>query len=90
MSARKVQYGAPDSIFGVGFLPYSPVGTPILGRPVTARDDGSEFKIIHIIANWEVRKGPIILRSGYPGGLFPVDKNVVGIKCAMKCLMVMH
>ena len=41
MSARKGQYGALDSISGAGVLPYSPVRTPVLGRPVTVRDDGS-------------------------------------------------
>ena len=42
MSARKGQYGAPDNISGAGFLPYSPVRIPVVGRPVTVRDDGSE------------------------------------------------
>ena len=42
MSARNGQYGAPDSISGAGFLPYSPVRIPVVGRPDTVRDDGSE------------------------------------------------
>ena len=42
MSARKGQYGFPDSISGAGFRPYSPVRIPVVGMPVTVRDDGSE------------------------------------------------
>ena len=42
MSARKGQYGLPDSISGAGLLPYSPVRIPAIGRPVTVLDDGSE------------------------------------------------
>ena len=43
MSARKGQYGAPVSISGAGFLAYSPERIPVTGKPVTVRDDGSEF-----------------------------------------------
>ena len=42
MSARKGQYGDPDSISGAGFLPYSPVRIPVVGRPVIVRDEGSK------------------------------------------------
>ena len=42
MSARKGQYGVSDNISGAGILPYSPVRIPVVGRPVTVRDDGSE------------------------------------------------
>jgi hypothetical protein len=41
-SARNGEYGVPESISGAATLAYSPVRIPVVGKPVTTRDDGSE------------------------------------------------